>query len=87
LPAAGSRRSPTTRADLAEPDDQQRLAAQFVLPPAEIADHAAPMPLRLVVPRLGETPGERQDQRHRMFRDGAVIDPARAGEAYAALRQ
>jgi len=47
-------------ADLSEADDQQRLAAEFVLSLREVADHTAPDPFCLVVARLGKPARERQ---------------------------
>ena len=43
-------------ADAAHADDQQGLAAQLVLALGEVADHAAPHLLVLVVARLGQPP-------------------------------
>src|SRR5262249_46551943 len=70
--------------DPAEPDDQQRLAADLLLAPPDIAHHAAPVPPGLVVARLGEPAGERQDERHGMLGDRAPIDALGAGKPDAA---
>src|SRR5690242_755884 len=45
-------------ADIAEADDQQRLAAELVLALGGIADHAAPEAPCLVVARLGKPPAQ-----------------------------
>ena len=68
-------------ADIAEPDDEQRLAAELVLALRQVADHPAPDALCLVVARLGQAAGQRQDQRHGVLGDGARVDAAGAGEA------
>ena len=72
-------------ANVAEPDDQQGLAAEFVLARRQVADHAAPDALPLIVAGLGQPPRQRQDQRDGVFRDRLRVDAARAGEADAAL--
>jgi hypothetical protein len=96
--AAGSRRSPTTyiegfgelreaSADLPQADDKECLAAEFVFTLGEIADHAAPEALCLVIARPGKPTAQREDEGHRVLRSGAVADTARAGEANGALCQ
>ena len=67
--------------DSAKADDQQRLAAQFVLALRQVADHAPPKALRLVVARLGKAPAEGQDQCHGMFRDRLRIHALGTGQA------
>ena len=52
------------RADAAEADDQQRLAAELVLARGDLGDHAAPVLRRLVVAAGVQVALERQDQRH-----------------------
>src|SRR5216683_2426970 len=74
-------------ADVAQADDQQRLAAEFILAPREIADHLAPDALYLIVARLGKPTAQCEYQGHRVLGNGAGIDAARAGQADAALRQ
>src|SRR6516225_9279508 len=56
-------------ADLPEADDKEHLAAELVLPLGEIADHAAPDPLSLVVARLGKPAAQCKDEGHRVLRD------------------
>ena len=75
-----------TPADVAEADDQQRLAGKLILALGEIADHTAPDALSLVVAGLGQTTAQCQHQRHRVFSDRARIDPAGAGEPDATPR-
>jgi hypothetical protein len=75
-----------TAADLPQADDKKRLAAELVLPPGGIADHATPDALCLVVPRLGKSAGQCENESHRVLRDRAEVDAARAGKADAALR-
>src|SRR6185437_5599136 len=74
-------------ADPAKADNQQRLAAEFVLALGPLTDHPAPEMSPLVVTGLGETANHRQDERHRMLGDGARVDAAGAGEADAAFLQ
>src|SRR5215469_7033469 len=74
-------------ADLTEPDDEQCLAAELVLPAGEIADHATPYLLHLVVARLREAARQSEDQSHRVLGDRSVVDAPRAREADAASRQ
>jgi hypothetical protein len=72
-------------ADLPETDDDQRLAAELVLAAREVADHAAPDASRLVVARLRQPAGEREDQRHDVLGDRAGIDAAGARQPHAVL--
>src|SRR5262249_31150430 len=74
-------------ADLPQTHHKERLGAQLVLALGEVANHAAPNPSFLIVARLGKPAAPRQDEGHGMFRDRAVVDAARAGEADAALCQ
>ena len=74
-------------ANAPEADDDQRLAAEFVLALRQIADHAAPDFSRLVVARLGQAAGKRQNQADRMFGDRARVHPGRTGQPYAAFGQ
>ncbi len=74
-------------ADLSEADDQQRLAAEFVLTLRDVADHTALGPSCLVVPRLGKPARERQHQCQDVFRDRAGIDAAGARQPHAVLRE
>src|SRR5204862_6341134 len=67
--------------DISEADDEQCLAVELVLALREVADHLPPVAAVLVVARLGEAAGERQDQCHAVLGDGARVDAARAGEA------
>src|ERR1700733_1791537 len=64
-------------ADPAHADDQQGLAAQLVLALGEIANHAAPYLLVLIVARLRQAPCDRQDERDRMLGHGAGVDAGR----------
>jgi hypothetical protein len=66
------------RADAAEPDDQQRLAAEFVLALAQVGDHAAPVVLGLIVAREMQLARHRKDQRHPVLGDRARIHALRA---------
>jgi len=70
--------------DIAQTDDEERLAPDLVLTLGEIADHSAPHPFCLIVTRLGEPAAQCEDQRHRVLRDRARIDAAGAGQAYSA---
>jgi hypothetical protein len=72
-------------ADLSEADDQQRLAAEFVLSLREVADHTAPDPFCLIVARLGKPARERQHQCHNVLGDRAGIDAAGAREPHPVL--
>src|SRR6185295_17830584 len=47
--AEGTREAREMRADAAEPDDQQRLAAELVFALAQVRNHAAPVVLHLIV--------------------------------------
>src|SRR5712671_5989401 len=71
------------RADAAEADDQQRLAAEFVLALADIRDHAAPVVLDLIVARNMKLTRHGEDQRHRVLGNGARVDAVRASKTYA----
>ncbi len=71
-------------ADIAEADDQQCLAAELVLAPVGIADHAAPDAFCLVVARLGKPAGQSEDQGHRVLGHRLRVDTAGAGEPDAA---
>ena len=74
-------------ADVAQADDEERLAAELVLALGEIADHPPPDALSLVVAGLRKTAAQGQHQRHRVFGDGPSIDAAGTGEPDAALCQ
>src|SRR5581483_4507361 len=73
-----------TSADAAEPDDDQRLAAELVLPLRQVGDHAAPGMLRLVVARLREATRHRQNERHCVLGHSVDVDALRTGEPNAA---
>jgi hypothetical protein len=74
-------------ADAAHADDEQRLAAEFVLALAEIADHAAPHLLVLIVARFRQSTRHRKDQRDRMLGHGARIDACSTGKPNVLRRQ
>jgi len=76
-----------TTSDATQTDDQERLAAEFVFALCRNGNHAAPDVLGLIVACLGQLPRHREHERHRVFSDGAEIDPLRAGEPNAALCQ
>ena len=79
---AGQGREP--QADAAKADHDQRLAAKLVLAAGPVADHRPPETLGLIVAREMELACQRQDQRHRVFGDGALIAALATGEADAA---
>ena len=61
------------------------LAAELLLAPGAVADHAAPKQLPLVVARQMKLPREGEDESDRMFRHRAFIHALRIGQPYAAL--
>jgi hypothetical protein len=71
------------RADAAEADDQQGLAAELVLALFKLRHHATPEVLRLVVAGKMQLARHREDQRHGVLGDRARIDAVTAREADA----
>ena len=57
------------RADLPQTDDQQGLAAQFILALRQVTDHAAPDMALLAIPTGVDVARQGQDQSHGMFTD------------------
>ena len=71
-------------ADRADPDHDHGLAPELILATRGIADHVAPHTFCLIITCLGDPARKCQDERHRVLRDCAVVDAARAGQADAA---
>ena len=74
-------------ADVADTDDEQRLAGKLVLALRQIADHLAPDAPCLIVARLGKPAAQGENERHCVLGHGTGIDPTRAGQTDAAERQ
>ena len=54
-------------ADTAETENQQNLAAEFILALAQIGNHSTPDMFGLIVARLWQAPCNGEDERHHMF--------------------
>ena len=63
-------------ANVPQPDDKERLAAEFVLTLGEIAHHPPPDALALVVTGLGKTAAQCEHQRHRVLGHRTSVDAA-----------
>ncbi len=74
-------------ADAPQPDHHRGLAAGLVLALGEVALHAAPDALGLVVACLGDAAQQCQHQGDRVFADGIGVDALAAGEADAGRLQ
>ena len=74
-------------ADTAHADHQHGLAAEFVLALGQVADHAAPDLLVLIVARLGQASRQGEDQRYCVLGHGARIDAGGAAQTDVPARK